>query len=67
MSNLKNLKCDDRVKFHSTSSSELDSNSGTILGIASSHPEHNFWIVLLDKPLQDRKAVVITDACLIKI
>lgn len=58
------LKCNDKVEFHSTSSADLDGKSGTILGIASEHPENNFWIVKLDNPLPERIAVVITDSCI---
>jgi len=59
-----NLKLHSRVIFHSTASVELDNKTGTILGIASSHPSNNYWIVSLDEPLPDRLAVVITDACI---
>jgi hypothetical protein len=58
-----NFKTDSRVEFHSTAS-ELDGKTGTILGISSSHAECNFWIVGLDEPLPDRRAVVIIDSCL---
>ena len=62
---MKNLiKTNSRVKFHSTTSSDLDGNKGTILGIATQHPENNFWIVLLDNPLPERLAIVMTDSCL---
>jgi hypothetical protein len=58
------FKCNSRVEFHSTASSDLDGRFGTILGISSAHANNNFWIVLLDTPLPDRLAVVITDACI---
>jgi len=52
------------VTIHSTTSSDMDGETGTILGIASEHPNNNFWIVELSKPLLNRKAIVLTDACL---
>lgn len=58
------MKCNSRVEFHSTSSSDLDGKRGTILGISAAYPNNNFWIVKLDTPLPDRLAVVITDSCL---
>ena len=53
-----------RVEFHSTTSVELDGKQGNVLGIAMNLPENNYWIVMLDNPLPDRLAVVITDSCL---
>ena len=61
------MKTYDRVQFHSTGSSDLDGKQGVILGIASEHPNNNFWIVQLDQALPERAAVVITDACLIEV
>jgi hypothetical protein len=61
------MKTYDRVQFHSTASSDLDGKQGVILGIASEHPNNNFWIVQLDQALPERDAVVITDACLIEV
>jgi len=60
----KNFKTGDKVEFHSTASTELDGKAGELLGIASAYPENNYWIVLLDEPLPERKAVVITDSCI---
>lgn len=62
--NMKNLiKTNSRVEFHSTTSADLDSKQGVVLGIAVALPENNYWIVLLDEPLPDRLAIVITDSC----
>lgn len=58
------LKYNDRVKMHSTTSPFLDNKTGTLSGIASKYPGHNFWIVELDEPLADRRSVVLTDACI---
>jgi hypothetical protein len=55
---------DDRVEFMSTGSSELDGKIGTVLGLYAHFAESGFLIVLLDEPLPDRKAVVITENCL---
>jgi hypothetical protein len=57
------LNTDSRVEFHSTNSA-LDGKTGSILGIASSHAECNFWIVGLDEPIPEHRAVVIIDSCL---
>jgi len=57
------LKTDSRVEFHSTGS-VLDGMTGSVVGISSEFATGNVWIVGLDKPLPDRKAVVMTDACL---
>jgi len=55
---------DDRVEFMSTGSSELEGKTGTVLGPYAHYAESGFFIVLLDEPLPDRKAVVITEYCL---
>lgn len=57
------LNTDSRVEFHSTDS-VLDGKTGNILGIASSHAECNFWIVGIDEPIPEHRAVVIIDSCL---
>jgi hypothetical protein len=57
------LNTDSRVEIHSTYSG-LDGKTGNILGIASTHAECNFWIVGLDEPMPDRRAVVLIDSCL---
>jgi hypothetical protein len=59
-----NLEFNDRVEMHSTTSTDLDGKYGTLMGIASAHPNNNFWIVQLDEPMEDRSAIVLTDACL---
>jgi hypothetical protein len=48
----------------STGSSELEGKIGTVLGLYAHFAESGFLIVLLDEPLLDRKAVVITENCL---
>lgn len=58
------LKFNDRVVMHSTSSVDLDGKTGTLLGIAVEYPNNNFWIIELDEPLPDRRAIVLTDACI---
>lgn len=58
------LKYNDRIEMHSTTDPFLDNKTGTLIGIASIFPENNFWIVELDEPLVDRRAVVLTDACI---
>ena len=58
------LKYNDRVKIHSTSSPVLDGKTGTLIGVASSFPNNNFWIVEFDIPQPERRAIVLTDACL---
>ena len=64
LNNMKNLiKTNSRVEFHSTTSADLDGKRGLVLGIATALPENNYWIVLLDEPLPDRLAIVITDSC----
>jgi len=60
----KNFKTGNKVILHSTGSSKLDDKSGELIGIASALPENNYWIVLLDEPLPERKAIVITDSCI---
>ncbi len=59
-----NLKYNSKVKFHSTSSADLDGKTGKILGLLVAHAENNYWIVGLDTPLEDRSALVITDSCI---
>lgn len=64
------IKMDQRVMIHSTCSNELDGKYGTILGggiclnIGVDYMGWNTYIVLLDQPLFDRKAILLTDACL---
>ena len=58
------LKYKDRVKIHSTTDPKLYGNLGTLIGVASAFPENTFWIVELDTPQPDYKAIVLTDACL---
>lgn len=58
------LKYNDRIKMHSTTSHLLDGKSGTLIGIYTECPENNFWIVELDEPLVDRRAIVLTDSCI---
>ena len=50
--------------MHSTSSTDLDGKTGTLLGIAVKYPDNNFWIIELDNPLPDSRAIVLTDACI---
>jgi len=64
---MKNFKLDDRVEFHSTTSIDLDGKQGTILGFYADHTTNKFWIVLLDNPLPDWRAIVMTDSCLKKV
>jgi hypothetical protein len=58
------IKTNSRVEFHTTMSVELDGKQGIVLGKSFDFPGNNFWIVLLDEPLPDRLAVVMTDSCL---
>jgi len=58
------LKLNDYVMMHSTNSDELDNNYGTLMGVACEFPGNNFWIVELDNPLADHRAIVLTDSCL---
>ena len=58
------IQTNSRVEFHSTTSVDLDGKQGTVLGIAMELPENNYWIVLLDEPLPNRLAVIITDSCI---
>jgi hypothetical protein len=58
------LKLNDRVIMRNTNSSDLDGKFGTLMGIASQHEDNTFWIVELDEPLVDRRAIVLTDSCL---
>jgi hypothetical protein len=55
------LTVNNRVQFKNTSSVVLDGKFGKILGIASRHAEFDMWIVLLDEPLVDCLAVVISE------
>lgn len=58
------LKFNDRVEMHSTTSTELDGKFGLLMGIASQNYDNTFWIVELDEPLADRRAIVLSDSCL---
>jgi hypothetical protein len=58
----KNYSTNDKVKFHDCG--ELSEKTGVILGRAMELPEGSFYIVMLDNPLQDRLAVVITEHCI---
>lgn len=39
----------DKVTFHSTSDTELDSLTGTVVGVIAEHPEVTMYIVMLHK------------------
>ena len=58
------LKFNDRVEMHSTTSTELDGKHGSLMGIASQDYNNTFWIVELDEPLADRRAIVLSNSCL---
>ena len=58
---------DDRVQINRTTDSSLDGQLGTILGIGidSGYKNGNLYIVLLDKPKENKtKAILMTDSCL---
>jgi len=52
-----------RVEIHSTASG-LDGETGTIVGVSSSHATVDFLIVLLDCPKEDYSSVVLISSCL---
>ena len=58
------LQYNERVRMHSTTDSLLDGQTGTLIGTSSVFPESTFWIVELDNPQPNRRAIVLTDACL---
>jgi hypothetical protein len=58
------LKYNDRVVMHSTTSIDLDGKTGTLIGIAVALASNNFWIVELDEPHPDRRAIVLIDSCI---
>lgn len=58
------LKYLDKIQMHSTGSIDLDNKTGTLIGISSDLPHNKFWIVELDEPLENRKAIVLTDSCI---
>lgn len=58
------LKYNDRVVMHSTTSTDLDGKTGTLIGIYANFPNNTHWIVELDEPLIDRRAIVLTDSCI---
>ena len=58
------LKYNDRIKMHSTTSPQLDGKTGTLIGIYAEFPTNDCWIVELDEPQVDRRAIVLTDACI---
>lgn len=60
------LNVDDNVIIGRTAS-ELDGICGVILGKSFEHPEADVYIVLLDKPYNGQKAVILTEACLAKL
>ncbi len=63
-----NLSLGDFVTIGQTGGDEnLEGMEGRILGKGMESPEADFYIVLLSKPLPDRAAIVITEACLSKI
>ena len=59
----------DRAEIHSTSVSELNGITGTILGVTAFHAEMAFYIVKLDKryPKSEWDAIALTEHCLNKI
>jgi hypothetical protein len=59
----------DRAEIHSTSDSELDGITGTVIGEIVSHPKMTVYIVNLDTryPKSDWDALSITEHCLRKI
>ena len=61
------LEFNNRVVMRDTTSTDLDNKRGTLMGIASQHDNNTFWIVELDEPLADRRAIVLTDSCLQRI
>lgn len=61
-----NLELNEKVRFHSTAS-ELDGKVGRNLGQYAPQPNYSHYIILLDEPIDDRLAVVITEYCLTRI
>jgi hypothetical protein len=60
----KNFEVGDRVRFHSTSSKELDGFGGSVLG-QSIDDIVSHYIILLDRPLaRGDKAVSMPEVCL---
>lgn len=55
------FQVDDRVQI--VECAELTGRTGTILGKAIDGPVP-FWIVLLDEPLPENKALMVIDSCL---
>jgi hypothetical protein len=64
------MKCNmnQKVLIDKTNSDELDGFHGTILGIASEHPECTFYIVGVDIPSRpEATALVLTEYCFFAI
>ncbi len=57
-----NFEVNTVVELHSCM--ELSGMAGVVLGKASEHAECDFYIVMLDKPLPDRSAVVMIESCI---
>lgn len=61
-----NLKVDQRVVIGRTNDKDLDGLVGTILG-KSFDNLYDAYIVLLDEPYHDQKAINLTEACICPI
>ncbi len=61
-----NFQVDQRVTINRTTDPELDGHRGTILGMASTYAEVDFYIVLLDTPHTKTgyKAIQMIESCL---
>ena len=59
----------DRAEIHSTSDSELDGITGTIIGVTGEDPKMTVYIIQLDRryPKSAWDALSITEHCLNKI
>ena len=60
----KNFAVDDKVVFRNVGTDVLADATGVILGKSMDLAETDFYIVLLDKPLPGRKAVVMIESCI---
>lgn len=60
---MSNFKINDAVKFVNCGDG-MSGQTGKILGTSSVYPSNTNYIVLLDNPMEDRLAIIMTQHCL---
>lgn len=60
----KQFSVDDKVVLRNLGSNELEGATGYILGKTMGFAEVDFYLVMLDEPLPDAKAVVMIESCI---